>query len=252
MTKLLLADDSSTVQRVIELTFADQDVDVVAVSDGEEAISRIPIERPDVILADISMPKLSGYDVSAFVKADPRLSHIPVVLLAGAFEPLNESRARHVKSDGVLLKPFEPAQLIARVRELVASSKKPSQQASLDEYFARLEAAFASLNLTPADPRESVAEAHDTGLPAAESAVPVLEEVLEHSGGPSGEARHPRVPVDEALVEEVSRRVVERLSGSSLRDVVTDVVREVAERLVRAEIARLRGGGRSASPASIE
>ena len=63
--KLLLADDSVTIQRVIQLTFSGEDVQVLTAGDGEEAIARIPVERPDIVLADIAMPKRSGYDVSA-------------------------------------------------------------------------------------------------------------------------------------------------------------------------------------------
>jgi CheY-like chemotaxis protein len=117
--KLLLADDSVTIQRVVELTFSGEDVEVVTVGDGEQAIARIPVEHPDIVLADIGMPKRSGYEVAAFVKGRPDLSHIPVLLLAGAFEPVDEARAQQVKSDGVLVKPFEPQQVISRVRELI-------------------------------------------------------------------------------------------------------------------------------------
>jgi len=117
--KLLLADDSVTIQRVVELTFSGEDVQVVTVGDGEQAIARIPVEHPDIVLADIGMPKRSGYEVAAFVKGRPDLSHIPVLLLAGAFEPVDEARALQVKSDGVLVKPFEPQQVISRVRELI-------------------------------------------------------------------------------------------------------------------------------------
>jgi len=121
--KLLLADDSVTIQRVIELTFAGEDVKVLTASDGEEAIARIPIEKPDIILADIGMPKRSGYEVSAFVKGNPEFEKIPVLLLAGAFEPVDEARAKEVKCDGVLVKPFEPQHVIARVRELIGGAK---------------------------------------------------------------------------------------------------------------------------------
>ena len=92
--KLLLADDSVTIQRVIELTFANEDVEVSAVGDGEQAIARVQADRPDIVLADIGMPKRSGYDVAAFVKGHPDLAHIPVLLLTGAFEPVDEPRAQ--------------------------------------------------------------------------------------------------------------------------------------------------------------
>jgi CheY-like chemotaxis protein len=117
--KLLLADDSVTIQRVIELTFAEENVQVLTAGDGEQAIARVQADRPDIVLADIGMPKRSGYDVAAFIKGQPDLAHIPVLLLTGAFEPVDEGRARAAGCDGVLVKPFEPQHVIARVRELL-------------------------------------------------------------------------------------------------------------------------------------
>ncbi|HEY7447219.1 MAG TPA: response regulator [Vicinamibacterales bacterium] len=132
--KLLLADDSITIQRVIELTFADEDVNVAAVGDGQQAIDRIEADPPDIILADVGMPKRDGYDVAAYVKSRPTLAHIPVVLLTGAFEPVDQARATAVGCDGVLAKPFEPHMVISRVKQLLkgagsSSSPKPAQAA---------------------------------------------------------------------------------------------------------------------------
>jgi CheY-like chemotaxis protein len=120
--KLLLADDSVTIQRVIELTFADEDVQVIAVGDGRQAIERIEAERPDIVLADVGMPERDGYEVAAFVKNTAHLAHIPVLLLTGAFEPVDEQRASAAGCDGVLAKPFEPHMVITRVKELLASA----------------------------------------------------------------------------------------------------------------------------------
>jgi CheY-like chemotaxis protein len=130
--KLLLADDSVTIQRVIELTFADEDVKVTAVGDGQQAIDRILVERPDIVLADVGMPKRDGYEVAAFIKDDPALAHIPVLLLTGAFEPVDEERARSIRCNGVLAKPFEPQLLISRVKELL-SGVVPSSDAQVAE-----------------------------------------------------------------------------------------------------------------------
>src|SRR5438445_5001697 len=123
---LLLADDSVTIQRVIELTFADEDVQVIAVSDGDQAIAQLDANPPDIVLADVGMPGKDGYEVAAYVKHSPRLSHIPVVLLTGAFEPVDQARAASVGCDGVLAKPFEPQLVIGRVRELLASHPRPA------------------------------------------------------------------------------------------------------------------------------
>ena len=132
MYKLLLADDSVTIQRVIELTFSGEDIQVIAVNDGEQAIARIPVERPDIVLADIGMPKKGGYDVAAFVKGRSEFEHIPVLLLAGAFEPVDQARAEQVRCDGVLIKPFEPRQVIERVRELLEGMKGSPALATAD------------------------------------------------------------------------------------------------------------------------
>ena len=117
--KLLLADDSVTIQRVIELTFAGEDVEVITVGDGQKAIDRISTDRPDIVLTDIGMPERNGYEVAEFVKTHPDLKHIPVVLLTGAFESVDEARVRAIGCDGWLVKPFEPQLVINRVRDLL-------------------------------------------------------------------------------------------------------------------------------------
>ena len=132
---LLLADDSVTIQRVIELTFADEDVTVVAVSDGDQAIARLESSPPDIVLADIGMPGRNGYEVAKYVKQSLTLSHIPVVLLTGAFEPVDQARATEAGCDGVLAKPFEPQLVISRVKDLLAKSSH-QMPASLDDNLA--------------------------------------------------------------------------------------------------------------------
>src|SRR6266480_5550698 len=119
---LLLADDSVTIQRVIELTFADEDIQVIAVSDGDQAIQRLDASPPDIVLADIGMPGRNGYEVAQYIKQSPRLAHIPVVLLTGAFEPVDQARASEAGCDGVLAKPFEPQLVISRVKDLLGRS----------------------------------------------------------------------------------------------------------------------------------
>ena len=118
---LLLADDSVTIQRVMALTFDGEDVRVISVGDGEQAIRRIDADAPDIVLADVSMPKVDGYGVASHIKQSPALSHIPVLLLTGAFDPIDEAKAAACGCDGVLVKPFEPRALVSRVAELLAS-----------------------------------------------------------------------------------------------------------------------------------
>jgi CheY-like chemotaxis protein len=202
--KLLLADDSVTIQRVIELTFADEDITVTAVGDGQQAIARVQADPPDIVLADVGMPERDGYEVAAFIKGDPKLAHIPVLLLTGAFEPVDEVRARAVGCDGVLVKPFEPQMVISRVRDLLAGKREPQAAAkpaaaaarletaaaekpahSLEDYFDRLDAALASKasQQPPPEPIRPAADARvkvsappaeppSSHLPAAPKPVP--------------------------------------------------------------------------------
>ena len=193
---LLLADDSVTIQRVIELTFADEDIQVIAVSDGDQAIARLEASPPDIVLADVGMPGKNGYEVAQYIRQSPRLAHIPVVLLTGAFEPVDQARADEAGCDGVLAKPFEPQLVISRVKELlnqrrpVASPASPAEPAAavdrwspsaveppfvppppqpgeVNDYFDRLDAAFATLSSTPAPRQEETPIAPRPPVPDA-------------------------------------------------------------------------------------
>ena len=124
---LLLADGSVTVQRVIELTFAHEDIRVTAVSDGRKAIQLLDNEQPDVVLADVDLPEVDGYALAAHMRRVPRLKNVPLLLLAGAFEPVDQQRARDVGSDGVIVKPFEPQVVVTRVKELIDQRDRASR-----------------------------------------------------------------------------------------------------------------------------
>ena len=120
--KLLLADDSATIQKVIDLTFADEGVRVMTVGNGQEAIDQLLEFAPDIVLADVFMPARTGYEVCEYVKTNEKLKHIPVMLLVGSFEPFDEAEARRVGADDILTKPFQSIRrLIDRVGALVSS-----------------------------------------------------------------------------------------------------------------------------------
>ena len=116
---LLLADDSVTIQKVVGITFANEDVDLVTVDNGDDALVRAREVQPDVVLADVSMPGLNGYALCAELKRDPALQRIPVLLLTGTFEPFDETRAIEVGADAHISKPFEAQALVDSVRTLL-------------------------------------------------------------------------------------------------------------------------------------
>ena len=121
---LLLADDSVTIQKVVGISFANEDVRLITVDNGDAAIARARQERPDVILADVVMPGKSGYEVCEAIKADPNLRHIPVLLLTGTFEAFDEARATRAGAAGHIAKPFESQLLVEQVKRLLAQSEQ--------------------------------------------------------------------------------------------------------------------------------
>jgi CheY-like chemotaxis protein len=121
--RILLADDSITIQKVVELTFSDGDYEVVAVNNGAKAIQKLAEMRPDVILSDIIMPEKNGYEVCEYVKSHPEYRTIPVVLLTGTFEPFDPDRADKAGCDAVVTKPFESQSLIHKVDELIQAAQ---------------------------------------------------------------------------------------------------------------------------------
>jgi CheY-like chemotaxis protein len=122
--KILVADDNANIQKMVVLAFEERGIQVVTVGNGEAAVRRIPDLNPDLVLADIFMPVRNGYEVCEFVKKDERFAHVPVILLVGAFDPLDEKEARRVGADGVLKKPFVPPDpLVAMV--MSALEKNP-------------------------------------------------------------------------------------------------------------------------------
>ncbi len=121
MAKILVADDNSNIQKMVGLALKDQGIEVLAVGNGEAAVRKIPDFQPDVVLADVFMPVRNGYEVCEFIKKNDKLSHIPVILLVGAFDPLDEQEAQRVGADGVLKKPFVPPDpLISMVKSALA------------------------------------------------------------------------------------------------------------------------------------
>src|SRR5437899_11053987 len=121
VAKILVADDNSNIQKMVVLALKDQGIEVVAVGNGEAAVRKISDVKPDLVLADIFMPVRNGYEVCKFVKDNSALSHISVILLVGAFDPLDEQEASRVGADGVLMKPFVPPDpLISIVKAALA------------------------------------------------------------------------------------------------------------------------------------
>lgn len=133
--KLLLADDSITIQKVVNLTFADEGIEVISVGDGSSALEKFSEFTPDLVMADINMPGLSGYEICERIKQNEQTRHIPVILLVGSFEPFDETEAERVGADDYLTKPFQSIrQLVNKVSILLAAGDGKDQKTSPDEH----------------------------------------------------------------------------------------------------------------------
>ena len=173
MARILVADDNSNIQKMVGLALKDQGIDVVAVGNGEAAVRKISDLRPDLVLADVFMPVRNGYEVCKFVKDDSSLAHIPVILLVGAFDPLDEQEAQRVGADGVLKKPFVPPDpLISMVKSALQRASAPQTAAVVEKT-----AVPAMAGRTGSTPAESVPPAVFTMPKEEASAESFVEEI---------------------------------------------------------------------------
>src|SRR5262245_12972037 len=117
--RMLLADDSLTIQKVVELTFSETDYELMSVGNGDKAVQALSEFRPDIVLADVVMPGLSGYEVCEAVKRQPQGGLTPVILLTGTFEPFDRARAERVGCDSIVTKPFDSHALAALAKDLL-------------------------------------------------------------------------------------------------------------------------------------
>jgi CheY-like chemotaxis protein len=155
--RILLADDSVTIQKVIELTFMDEDYEVRAVSNGDEAVALLHEVNPDFVIADVHMPGANGYEVCR--RAKQARPDVPVLLLVGTFEPFDEGQARAAGADSFLKKPFDSQELLQRVQDLLvpSASAAPAMPATPEQMPAMMAVPdFAAppenLPLTPPEP----------------------------------------------------------------------------------------------------
>jgi len=167
--KLLLADDSITIQKVVELVLAEEDFEIKSVSNGEDALNAIDSFMPDIVLADIEMPKVNGYQLCEKIKQNPKTSGVPVILLAGAFEPIDEELSRTVGADDSVIKPFESQELISKINAVLTMVAAGGVEATIADDG---EEAFEI-----AEEAEEIAVIDDAGLKGLEEDLWAMEKV---------------------------------------------------------------------------
>ncbi len=124
MAKILIAEDERDIRDLVAFTLRFAGHEVVAVANGEEAVQAAGQENPDLILMDVRMPRMTGYEACEKMKADPKLSKIPVVFLSAKGQEAEIRTGLQAGADEYLLKPFAPSELTERVGELLVKYGK--------------------------------------------------------------------------------------------------------------------------------
>ncbi|HEV3074479.1 MAG TPA: response regulator [Thermoanaerobaculia bacterium] len=193
--RILLADDSVTIQKVIELTFMDDDYEVRAVGNGDEALAMLTALTVDFVIADVHMPGASGYEVCR--RSKQLRPEVPVLLLVGTFEPFDEAQARESGADSFLKKPFDSQELLGRVHELLgpaaaagaATAAGAPQPAGVTAAPAAAATSVAPATPPPSAPLAPSAIGSASTVPEPAAAAPAGEALAATDGGPGKAVR---------------------------------------------------------------
>lgn len=152
-------DDSATMREVIKIAFRRENINVVAYNDAASALSQIENAKPDVVITDVIMPDKDGYEVCQFIKGSSSLNSIPVILMSGVVNKQVAEKAFSVKADELIRKPFQPQDLITRVRHLLRQGQAPAPLPQPSAASANAVATLSSIFQQPAKPRVPAAAA---------------------------------------------------------------------------------------------
>lgn len=183
-------DDSATMREVIKIAFRKENMNVIACADAASALVQFAAEPPDAVITDVIMPDKDGYEVCEFIKAHESYGRTPVILMSGVVNRTVAERAMAVKADELIRKPFQPQDLIVRVKNLLHHKPDGPGLQTADEEFAPVGApsrpsspALSNLFSAPISPGATVAAAL---RPAASASSPAPRPV---SPAPAAPAR---------------------------------------------------------------
>ena len=127
---VVFIDDSATMREVIKIAFRRENIDVVTFPDANSALAHIEQQAPDIVITDVIMPDRDGYEVCQHIKQHPRLSATPVILMSGVVNRAVADKAFAVKAAELIRKPFQPQDLISRVKQLLQPKDGPAPSAA--------------------------------------------------------------------------------------------------------------------------
>jgi len=127
--KILVVDDEVYIVHILDFSLGMEGYEVVTALDGEQALAKVRTEGPDLVVLDIMMPKLDGYETCKILKSDPATKHIPVILLSAKGRNVDQQMGFQVGADDYITKPFSPRKLVERIN-LILGQPTAQQAAS--------------------------------------------------------------------------------------------------------------------------
>jgi CheY-like chemotaxis protein len=268
---ILLADDSPTIQRLVNQTFADTRFDIVTVNNGDAAVRKFDEIEPDVVLADIYMPGKNGYEVCAHIKGHPSLASTPVILLVGAFDAFDEATANQAGATAHITKPFEPRALVELVNSTIPEGTRSRKTATRSpEVVAEVPAVAEVPPTLPAPepdpipaaaPIEALSESVSETIAQTPEEIPSVVERIAETAPAVENAESPEsndllglenlfhsdpAPVSgniasqltEDQIEKIADRVIRKISTQVIEGIAWDVVPEIATKILRDELKK--------------
>jgi DNA-binding response OmpR family regulator len=226
---ILLADDSTTIRRLVKQTFADENFRIVEVSNGDAAIKMLEEMRPSIVLTDIYMPGKNGYEVCAYIRNHPALSETPVILLVGAFDAFDEATARESGATANITKPFEPGALIDLVLSVLRRDEEEPEVAETAAIAIATAAPTAVQAAVPISGANIVPEPNEEDLLGLE--VIFKDDPAPGTAQPGG--------ITEEDIDRIADRVIQRLSSQVIESIAWDIVPDITEKIVREELKRI-------------
>jgi CheY-like chemotaxis protein len=212
--KILLADKSITIQKVIEMLFSGKEYEVTCVSDGEAALNEATRVIPDVILADVDLPRIDGYSFALRLKQKPSLAQTPVILMKSRDDVFDEARAKEAGIVDHIAKPFESQDLIGKVKKaLTVALPRPSEPKSVPppRPAATPAAATAPKPSMPPDIFDIIQEAPERSLSDAKQAAALSRGESEYEVEPVVEMVEPPIAHDAGTALPVGEKAVEEI-----------------------------------------
>lgn len=232
---ILLADDSPTIRRLVTQTFADANFKIVEVSNGDAAIKALDEIQPNLVLTDIYMPGKNGYEVCTYIRNHPALHATPVILLVGAFDAFDDETAKQAGATANITKPFEPGALIELVTSILPQDQEPGLESSAAEAEPKPAAAPARKREPAPEPERAAAAAP----PAALEVSPTEEDLLGLEDIFKEEPQQAATSLSDNDVDRIADRVIQKLSTQVIESIAWDILPDITEKIVRAELKRI-------------